>query len=261
MAQPHRKQHRKNHLREVLDAASAPGQLRIAPGIGAQRAQEIVRDLQGHGEHAMCFYAGDAYKQLDQQAVPELCRLPFDVCWIEFDMPEAGANDVLGLLIVQSHTLYGVYSLMRVSGGWWLTMGAQVDQLFAPSVAGTAPEGPEGDSALAIALEAACAFLSALNCSNVHRAEIPPNDRLQKARAKRGKKPLFSYWVLQLKASNGHQNHLGGTHAAPRLHLRRGHPRQYAPGQWTWVQPHAVGSKPAGMVHKDYDSSRLEAAR
>lgn len=45
---------------------------------------------------------------------------------------------------------------------------------------------------------------------------------------------------------------MGGTHASPRLHLRRGHARQYAEGKYCWVQPHVVGNKKLGMVHKDY---------
>ena len=102
-------------------------------------------------------------------------------------------------------------------------------------------------------IDVVLAFLSAINCTNVRRAEHKPDAKLQKARAKRGKQPLFSYWTLELDLSRPESSEsLGGTHASPRLHLRRGHARQYAPGKWTWVQPCAVGNKSAGMVHKDY---------
>lgn len=92
-----------------------------------------------------------------------------------------------------------------------------------------------------------------MNCTNVGRQEHKPDAALQKARAKRGKQPLFSYWTLELNGRDGGAaQSFGGTHASPRVHLRRGHPRQYAPGKWTWVQPHAVGNRELGMVHKDY---------
>jgi hypothetical protein len=105
---------------------------------------------------------------------------------------------------------------------------------------------------MAVHVRACQSFLSALHCCNVKQEEHHPDAKLNKARAKRGKAPLFSYWTLQLDGKTERGNDHGGTHASPRVHLRRGHPRQYTPGKWTWVQPHAVGNKAAGMVHKDY---------
>lgn len=97
-------------------------------------------------------------------------------------------------------------------------------------------------------------FLTALNCCNVRRTEHKPDTALQKARAKRGKQPLFSYWTLDIDLDHAQTDResMGGTHASPRLHLRRGHARQYAEGKYCWVQPHVVGNKKLGMVHKDY---------
>jgi hypothetical protein len=115
-------------------------------------------------------------------------------------------------------------------------------------------DAAEGEfSIIQSVIDVMAAFLSALNCTNIKRVEHRPDAKLQKARAKRGKQPLFSYWTLELDLSRAESSEsLGGTHASPRLHLRRGHPRQYAPGKFTWVQPCAVGNKKAGMVHKDY---------
>jgi hypothetical protein len=108
---------------------------------------------------------------------------------------------------------------------------------------------------------AALKFVAAMHCGNVTQKQTRPADRLNRARVKRGKKPLFSYWTLHLSRSEAGEA-LGGTHDSPRVHLRRGHPRQYAPGKYTWVQPHVVGNKTLGMVHKDYEGSRLaESAR
>jgi hypothetical protein len=111
-----------------------------------------------------------------------------------------------------------------------------------------------GRESLLIAVVSVTRFLSALNCININRIEHKPSEKLQKARAKRGKQPLFSYWTLEidLPKSRAAGEDYGGTHASPRVHLRRGHPRKYAPGKYCWVQPHVVGNKAAGMVHKDY---------
>lgn len=66
--------------------------------------------------------------------------------------------------------------------------------------------------------------------------------------------PLFSTWTLSINIPKERRESvaLGCSHASPRVHLRRGHPREYRPGLWTWVQPCAVGAKENGMIHKDY---------
>jgi len=102
-------------------------------------------------------------------------------------------------------------------------------------------------------------FLTLLNCSNVSRQEHHPSGQLQKARTRRGKLPLFSYWTLNLDVTSSERtDDCGGTHASPRLHLRRGHTRQHRPGKWCWINPHAVGNKRLGIVHKDYAMRPLE---
>lgn len=112
-------------------------------------------------------------------------------------------------------------------------------------------DGDLGDLAFALS-QWIGAFLSLLNCSNVPRIEHGPPAALQKARKRRGKLPIFSYWTLDLSQSYIHGAHLGGFHTSPRIHLRRGHMRQYQVGRWCWVSPHAVGNKALGVVHKDY---------
>lgn len=94
-----------------------------------------------------------------------------------------------------------------------------------------------------------CACLA---CGNVSMATVPAPAALNKKREKKGKLPFFEYKMLVLKPSvEGGERH-GGTHSSPRLHLRRGHIRQYKPGQYTWVSPSVVGNKAKGLVVKDY---------
>lgn len=100
-------------------------------------------------------------------------------------------------------------------------------------------------------------FLAALNCSNVKqyvlpKPKIPVNS---KGKPKQGKQPFFSYKILTIDTqSQQPQSNTtgGGTHASPRVHLRRGHIRRL-PNKTVWVNACVVGDKSKGMVHKDYN--------
>ena len=92
-----------------------------------------------------------------------------------------------------------------------------------------------------------------IGCSNVEMVKNQPPEALNKKRARTGKLPILEYKTLALKvtAPSQQQNQLGGTHASPRLHLRRGHVRRLQSGRRVWVQPCVVGS-PHGAIVKDY---------
>ena len=91
-----------------------------------------------------------------------------------------------------------------------------------------------------------------LSCVNVDTIELKPDQALQKARQKRGKLPLFSSWVCVLKGKSAQGEWLGGTHASPRLHYRRGHVRNLEDGRTVWVRECMVGNKELGLVEKSY---------
>ena len=94
---------------------------------------------------------------------------------------------------------------------------------------------------------------SVLNCANVTTGIIDPPIALNKKRAAKGKKPLFSYHVLQLVVGKGDKSEsAGGNHASPRMHLRRGHLRRLET-KTVWVRPAMIniGSN-SGSVAKDY---------
>lgn len=102
----------------------------------------------------------------------------------------------------------------------------------------------------AVSLIKAC---SVLNCENVNTAEIAPNAKLNKARLAKGKQPFFSYKVLALSDDHGNSNGdaLGGSHASPRMHLRRGHIRRLK-HKSVWVRSAIVGAGSKGMAIKEY---------
>ena len=92
-----------------------------------------------------------------------------------------------------------------------------------------------------------------LGCSNVETADNPAPAALNKKRTKAGKFPVLEYktLVLKLNAPSTTRQSGGGTHASPRVHLRRGHIRKIESGRRVWVQACVVGST-HGMVLKDY---------
>jgi hypothetical protein len=95
---------------------------------------------------------------------------------------------------------------------------------------------------------------SVLNCANVGTADIAAPEALNKKRRAKGKQPFFSYKVLELsderRAYGAGQG--GGSHGAPRMHLRRGHLRRL-PEKVVWVRPSMVNANSEhGIVAKDY---------
>ena len=95
---------------------------------------------------------------------------------------------------------------------------------------------------------------SVLNCANVTTGIVYPPAALNKKRTAKGKKPLFSYHVLQLSDERKADKSAsaGGNHASPRMHLRRGHLRRLQ-NKTVWVRPAMIniGSN-VGSVAKDY---------
>lgn len=249
-----------NHLRELIDRM---GQDKVFIQddleMSVEEDRAVFNFLAHNAEKSVCFYGGPIEVNSNLKAYPELAKLPYDNCWIEFDGYEAGAP--IGFLCVaenDSGYIGQVYAKNKKQDCWiyWFTYKS----LNGKSLVNKHMASHE-ETFYQMLIHAPSAFLSALNCSNINKIEHIHSDKLQKARAKRGKKPLFSYWTLEIdmerSAVVGIDN--GGTHSSPRLHLRRGHPRQYAPGKWCWVQPCAVGNKNLGMVHKDYAVSRAHA--
>lgn len=95
-------------------------------------------------------------------------------------------------------------------------------------------------------------FVYAVNCFHTTTDEIEPPQRLNRKRLKNGKVPLFTYKVLTIGKKKRKSAHMGGTHASPRSHLRRGYYRMSKNGKRHWVQPCMVKGETPGFVHKDY---------
>ena len=97
-------------------------------------------------------------------------------------------------------------------------------------------------------------FLACLNCSNVKSIDVHPPEKLNKHRKRKGKQPLSSYKILTVPGVQTSNTSLGGTHASPRTHLRRGHIRRLRNGTRIWINAVVVNKDVThGVVHKDYN--------
>lgn len=95
-------------------------------------------------------------------------------------------------------------------------------------------------------------FMAALRCKNVHTSELHPSQRLNAKRSRSGKCPFFTYKILEISGKDESPRDGSGSHASPRVHLRRGHIRAHRSAGNIWVNACVVGDKTIGMVSKEY---------
>lgn len=205
--------------------------------------------------NAICFDLGEFPQDI---AIPQCSeagidfRLPFPICWFQLTRRARLTGEAVHIcfLAMEVDARIDVMTFQFSNSLGWACIGVSNFDCLPPRAFGS--DGISADEQLAYA-RVISHFVVAMSCRNVTRREIKPDAALQRARTRRGRLPLFSYWVLELHEKDGAgRADLGGTHASPRVHLRRGHSREYAPGKFTWVQPTMVGNKKLGMVHKDY---------
>lgn len=240
-----------NHLREFLESQS----IYFADGFGTA---DLVDESRKIAKDAICFWCGSVNDFMDLNLVADLIRLPYEKCWFECVFDVGSKETVVGNIAREEGAKIIVDVYVREERKWKYAFTWEYekgcDVYEATLINFHEDQSGANLGAAHVIVSGVKNFLQAINCSNINRVEHKPSEKLKKARAKRGKQPLFSYWTLEIDLSKSRAagENYGGTHAAPRLHLRRGHPRQYAPGKYCWVQPCVVGNKAAGMVHKDY---------
>ena len=246
-----------NHLHEFIDALSKPNGVVprnvFSDDVRREKSWRFIRSLPEIIKHAVCFShsMGDV-PEIDIN--PSLCRLPFPVCWFEFGDDEGVPGAFL--CFEQPGVLFRFALFVKIDRLW--IFGGYMSASYAENGSRISIQCHIGNVQEFYELEAFMgrlfAYLTALNCTNVRRVEHKPKPSSQSVRRALGRQPLFSTWTLELDLSRAAPASAenGGTHASPRIHLRRGHARQYMPGKWCWVQPHVVGNKALGIVHKDY---------
>lgn len=255
------------HLHDLIEQVDKRSVLsETPPGVDSPEGsvtQLVVRARQ-LAQQAICFDVGESTELDGLRRIPGLFKLPYRTCWFEVTIAkEERVREVglVGVLAVQSDDdsidLW-FFDRGEARGSLWCFFGKgtglhEVQSPQAGSVALNGGYWPGPDGLVDVA-QNLWMYLSALNCINVERVEERPDAKLQAARARKGRLPLFSTWTLALDLNRGASDAAagGGTHASPRLHLRRGHARCIASGQHVWVSAHVVGSKQSGLVTKDY---------
>ena len=82
---------------------------------------------------------------------------------------------------------------------------------------------------------------------------IKTNSHINKRRLAKGQSAIiFSWHTVVVDAKTAPQDGLGGTHASPRQHERRGHWRVTSSGKKVWVRNCMVGDPALGSVFHDY---------
>lgn len=243
-----------NHLHDLVRDVQMGGPV-FMQGLSLQRMEHLVDQFTSRSDQAVCFFAGEFGDVIGFKVIHDLVRLPFPVTYIEFAGDYGQGFIVNGYFCIGFDEGIFVQIYSRLSGCRWMygfsfmvKNGANCRPIvFDP------PSHMDKTNMEAVIIPV-LAFLSALNCSNIKQVESRPSEKLQASRRKKGKLPLYSTWTLAINipGKSASENDIGGTHASPRVHLRRGHPRQYAPGKYTWVQPCVVGNTSSSMVNKDY---------
>lgn len=229
-----------------------------------QLSEDQFECIYSAAHQAVCFDLGDTSSMPFLKTIPELFRLPYPVVWMESTLP--ADYGVLGMLAMEAHgkDKPTVFVLNKRLGVAWQLVGYASVFIDTEEVRVSAV-GSNGLESEEKYIYDACVYLSrflmALNCVNTTVIEHPAPKLINAKRKKKGKQPLFSYWTLHLPNESDGDRITKGTHESPRVHLRRGHVRQYSPGKYTWVQAAVVGNKSLGIVGKDYrfDASLTEA--
>lgn len=248
------------NLHSLIESINDKKILCIDP-INDDEFYEITRIVKNVAPQAICFDMGDIDEMPNMAPVYELVKEPFPTCWFECHFTHTDNTEIIiGLLVVVRDEVQ-ITSFRRKHNEWCIRGVILLDCLSNWNNFGLFPPVDIVGEELKQHKLVLSTFLSALNCSNVKRVEHHPDPKLQKARNKRGKLPLFSHWTLELEIPNQSysKSERNGNKSSPRVHLRRGHPRQYSPGKWTWVQPCMVG-KNKGIITKDYSANYKEPA-
>lgn len=111
----------------------------------------------------------------------------------------------------------------------------------------------DGESLIAQIIIGVARSIEVFSCCNVETIEHAPPKFINSKRISKGKIPFFSYRTLHIKQEeSANTGQSTGTHASPRLHLRRGHIRRIHGDKRIWIRASLVGDKSKGLISKDY---------
>lgn len=231
------------------------------PRLDIAYTSERMQVISEIAKNAIAFNLGQADDLAQMPAYKT--KLPFEVCWFEFNTKtiDTGTRVFSGCLAVENENKsLIIFAFYKNKNNRWTFIGeSKIEEVLGEkglvqnSYHIGMPKEVSEDMGNTLAhcahvISSACLVM---NCKNVIKVENKPS-KLAKMRGCNKRKKLFSTWTLHIKSDRKEYEPRGGTHASPRVHLRRGHVRQFKPGQYTWVPSCLVRGKSPGMIHKDY---------
>lgn len=115
---------------------------------------------------------------------------------------------------------------------------------------GVYPEGATKHQATMMALAIIRVLLERLETQQTAYQPTVKQSFTNRRKVAQGKKPSYD-WRTVTVSPRPKSDSLGGTHASPRAHDRRGHWRRMGEKK-VWVRPHRVGDPAHGQVFHDY---------
>ena len=204
---------------------------------------------------AICFDFGDA--DFFSRIVPsEIYRQPYPIIWGEFDCINVHEERFKAGVLMEEHEDGKAFSAFcffvdKKHGNKWKLIAVYFAERHDNEWKIQSIPSREDNADVALPSLMFRAY-EAMRCVNIETTEEKPGPiNVRKANARQV--PIFSTWTLRIKQEHKQIVRKGGTHASPRVHLRRGHVRQLATGKTTWVQPCVVRGKSPGIVLKDYE--------
>ena len=211
----------------VLEYTAVPGPAPVGQALCPRRIV-IAIDIGGEAVHILpCLF-----NEREQRWIPHIY-----MAVIKYDEPNAVyiKDNELYLTANYTYNLPKLYQAMQAQ--WWGDNASFTQQIA---------------NDLRDEVNAYIDFCYVLHHNEVVIDEIEPDGTKNRLRRARGKAPLFTYKVLTIGKPKRKSRHLGGTHASPRSHLRRGYYRTSRNGVRHWVQPCMIKGETDGFVHKDY---------
>lgn len=208
------------------------------------------------------------------QGFVEKLNLPYPSICIEMDAFTLGNKQECQCVVLAEQEDDRIYVdvMVKLNNEWEMIenketgelIGASIDrETFIPYVLGFEETEDNADYHKLmmgwfydIPVRAVANLLCTLSCSNTHIEDSPekPSKLKNDLRKKKKKLPLFEFKILTIDSGkNSKQTSVGGggTHASPRIHLRRGHIRRL-PTKNVWVNACVVGDKTKGVINKEY---------
>lgn len=203
-------------------------------------------------------------------------RMPFETTYFEFTNVDPPSDMRMGCIVYEFWAgKIALFPYIWGDGGW-SDLGCQVaiDVNKVPFLEVQFPDMEEmPEQAVCDSLLGLCSgafrtllstvlFLSTRVARTSLNSGAPYNVNAKRLAAGRG--PLFAHRIIHLGSLAAAKSELGGTHASPALHWRRGHLRHLESGRVVPVAPALVGLAENGFVQKRYvitpDSKMIENA-